>query len=168
MSQQNKAPSFGTDFLPHMLKQVYSDGKWHEAEIVPFGKIPLSPATAVLHYGQEIFEGFKAYRQPDSSVCLFRADRNLLRMNESAERLCMPALDTVATLKNIERLLQIDVTKIPVSPQTVYIRPFMFATDEIIKVRPSNSYLFCVVSCVVGDYFGGGDPRGVRLRGGGW
>ena len=155
---------FGSDFTPHILKQGYADGRWEKAEIVPFESFTLSPATVVFHYGQEIFEGFKAYRQPDGSCCLFRPQRNLARLNKSAARLSMPAIDEKQALADISALIRADKTKIPERPETLYIRPFMFGTDAVIRVNPSATYTFCTIVCVVGDYFGGGVARGVRLR----
>jgi branched-chain amino acid aminotransferase len=147
-----------------MLVQHYKDGVWGKAEIQPFGPFTLSPATVVFHYGQEIFEGFKAYRQPDGSICLFRPERNLERMNASAERLCMPQINVKATLADICKLIKQEQTHVPTRPHTLYIRPCMIGTDTVIKVHPSPTCIFFVITCVVGDYFAGDDPRGVRLR----
>ena len=163
MAEQGK-PGFGADFTPHMILQHYQDGHWGPADVVPFGPFTLSPSSVVFHYGQEIFEGFKAYRQPDGAVCLFRPEQNLQRLNRSAERLRMPQVDVPATLHAIERLVQVDHDRVPERPNTLYIRPCMFATDTVIKVSPSSRYIFCIMSCVVGDYFAGTDSRGVRLR----
>ena len=118
----------------------------------------------VLHYAQEIFEGFKVYRQPDGSVCLFRPRRNLERFNNSAARLCMPAVDIPTTLDSIVELIRRDADHLPQRPQTLYVRPCMIATDTVIGVHPSHSYLCFVIMCVVGEYFGAQDPLGVRLR----
>ena len=164
MAEQKKSPSFGSAFTPHMLVQRYANGAWGKAEIVPYESFSLPPSTVVFHYGQELFEGFKAYRQPDESVCLFRPDRNLARLNNSAARLCMPAVDTAAVCADVSRLIKTDRDHLPARPQTLYIRPCMIATDTVIKVNPSSSYIFFVIVCVVGDYFAGSDPRGVRLR----
>ena len=155
---------FGSQFTAHMLRQYYENGAWQKAEVVPFSSFSLSPATVVFHYGQEIFEGFKANRQPDGSCCLFRPDRNLARMNKSGARLSMPAIDEKQTLADICALLRTDKDEIPERPETLYLRPFMFGNDAVIRVNPSGSYIFCTIVCVVGEYFGGGDPRGVRLR----
>ncbi|MCW8130804.1 MAG: branched-chain amino acid aminotransferase [Planctomycetota bacterium] len=163
MAEKGK-PGFGADFTPHMALQHYQDGAWGPLEIVPFAPFSLSPSTVVFHYGQEIFEGFKAYRQPDGSVCLFRPEQNLKRLNNSAERLCMPKVDIDATLQAIDKLIATDRATIPDRPNTLYLRPCMFGTDTVIKVNPSGTYIFSVMICVVGDYFGGADPRGVRLR----
>jgi len=164
MAADSKSPAFGTAFTQHMLVQHFRDGKWTTAEIVPYGPFTLSPSAVVFHYGQEIFEGFKAYRQPDNSLCLFRPDRNLARLNNSARRLCMATIDEKQVLADIVKLVKTDAAEIPPRPNTLYIRPAMIATDTVIKVNPSAQYTFFVIACVVGDYFGGGDPRGVRLR----
>ena len=164
MAGVSAGPGFGSSFTTHMLRQRYADGVWGKARITPFENFTLSPATVVLHYGQEIFEGFKVYRQPDGSPSLFRADRNLARLNKSAARLCMPAIDERQTLEDIRELIRADRQFLPERPQSLYVRPCMFGTDAVIRVNPSLTYEFFVVICVVGDYFGGGDPRGVRLR----
>ncbi|MGD0089254.1 MAG: branched-chain amino acid aminotransferase [Planctomycetota bacterium] len=164
MADDKKGPGFGSAFTPHMLVQHYKDGVWAKAEIQPFGPFTLSPATVVFHYGQEIFEGFKAYRQPDGSISLFRPDRNLARLNASAARLCMPQVDTAAVLSDICRLIKTERECVPPRPYTLYIRPCMIGTDTVIKVHPSPTCIFFVITCVVGDYFAGQDPRGVRLR----
>lgn len=163
MAEDKKGPGFGSAFAPHMLVQHYKDGVWGKAEIQPFGPFTLSPATVVFHYGQEIFEGFKAYRQPDGSVCLFRPDRNLARLNASAARLCMPQVEVRAVLSDICRLIRTDAAQVPQRPHTLYIRPCMIGTDTVIKVHPSPTCIFFVITCVVGEYFAGQDPRGVRL-----
>lgn len=157
-------PGFGAAFTSHMLIQHYKDGAWSKAQILPYGPFTLPPSSVVFHYGQEIFEGFKAYRQPDGSLCLFRPDRNLARLNASAARLCMATVDAAQVLHDIQKLLKADQGFIPERPNTLYVRPNMIATDTVIKVNPSASYIFCVIVCVVGDYFAGQDPRGVRLR----
>jgi branched-chain amino acid aminotransferase len=164
MAAETRSPAFGSAFTPHMLVQKYADGKWSPAEIVPYGPFSFSPSAVVFHYGQEIFEGFKGYRQPDNSIALFRPDRNLARMNNSAKRLCMAAIDEKQVLADVVRLVKADAEHLPPRPMSLYIRPAMIATDTVIKVNPSAQYTFFVIACVVGDYFGGGDPRGVRLR----
>jgi len=165
MSEEKKGPGFGSAFAPHMLVQHYKDASgWAKAEFQPFGPFTLSPATVVFHYGQEIFEGFKAYRQPDGSISLFRPDRNLARLNASAARLCMPQVDAKILLADICRLIKLDASCVPQRPYTLYIRPCMIGTDTVIKVHPSPACLLFVITCVVGEYFAGEDPRGVRLR----
>ena len=164
MADAKPDPGFGKIFTPHMLLQNYQNGAWEAPKIVKYGPFKLPPATVVFHYGQEIFEGFKAYRQPDGTVCLFRPERNLARLNHSAERLCMPAVDVPSTLTWIGKLIKKDKDQAPERPHTLYIRPCMFGTDQVIKVSPSSSYIFFVVISIVGDYFGGDNPLGVRLR----
>jgi branched-chain amino acid aminotransferase len=164
MAEEAQGPGFGRVFAAHMLTQRYHDGAWEKAKLVKYSPFKLSPATVVFHYGQEIFEGFKAYRQPDGSVCLFRPDKNLSRLNTSAARLCMPAIDVPAVIADIGRLIKKNKAQIPTPPQTFYMRPCMIGTDEIIKVSPSSSYLFFVIVSIVSEYFGGNNPCGVRLR----
>jgi branched-chain amino acid aminotransferase len=164
MAQNTQGPAFGTAFTPHMLVQHYANRAWGRSEIIPYASFSLPPAAVVFHYGQEIFEGFKAYKQPDGSVSLFRADRNFARLNASAARLCMPAIDIPAALADVGRLVKADKSLVPERPHTLYLRPCMIATDAVIKVNPSTTYTYFVIICVVGDYFGGSDPRGVRLR----
>jgi branched-chain amino acid aminotransferase len=164
MAQSAQGPAFGTAFTPHMLVQRYEKNSWGKSEIIPYGSFSLPPAAVVFHYGQEIFEGFKAYKQPDGSVSLFRPDKNFARLNASATRLCMPNIDIKASIADVGRLIKTDKTQIPTRPHTLYVRPCMIATDAVIKVNPSSTYTYFVIICVVGDYFGGSDPRGVRLR----
>ena len=157
-------PGFGAVFTPHMLVQRYQDGAWGASEIVPYGSFTLPPSAVVFHYGQEIFEGFKVFRQPDGSAAMFRPDRNIARLNASATRLCMPQVDNAKVVADIARLIQKDKAELPERPQTLYVRPCMIGTDAVIKVNPSSTYIFFVIVSLVGDYFGGSDPRGVRLR----
>lgn len=157
-------PGFGALFTPHMLVQKFRNNAWDSAEIVPYASFSLSPATVVFHYGQEIFEGFKAYRQPNGSICMFRPDRNLARLNASATRLCMPPIDAEKTAEKIASLIKLDQAEVPQRPHTLYVRPCMIATDTVIKVNPSTTYTFFVILSIVGDYFAGKDARGVRLR----
>ncbi|MFH0937956.1 MAG: branched-chain amino acid aminotransferase, partial [Planctomycetota bacterium] len=164
MTDAKPDPGFGKIFTPHMLLQNYRNGVWETPKIVKYGPFKLNPATVVFHYGQEIFEGFKAYRQPDGSVCLFRPERNLARFNHSAERLCMATIDITSILAWITKLIKKDKEQIPERPHTLYIRPCMFGADQAVKVSPSSSYIFFTIISIVGDYFGGDNPLGVRLR----
>lgn len=164
MTEAKKAPAFGTQFTPFMLRQSYRDGRWHPAEIVPYGAFALTPASAVFHYAQELFEGLKAYRQPDGSVALFRPDRNFARLNRSAERMCMPQMDERAALADLVRFVAHEAAQVPAAPWSLYLRPCMFGSDQVIRVKPAAEYEYFVVACVVGDYFAGDDARGVRLR----
>jgi branched-chain amino acid aminotransferase len=164
MTQAKKAPAFGTQFTPHMLRQSHRDGRWQPAEIVPYGPYALSPASAVFHYAQELFEGLKAYRQPDGSVALFRPDRNFARLNRSAERMCMPQMDERQALADLVRFVAKEAAQVPDAPWSLYLRPCMFGADQVIRVKAAADYEYFVVACVVGDYFAGDDARGVRLR----
>ncbi len=157
-------PGFGAVFTPHMLVQRYQDSAWGPSEIIPYGAFTLPPSAVVFHYGQEIFEGFKVYRQPDGSAAMFRPDANIARLNSSATRLCMPQVDSAKTIAEIARLIKTDKAELPARPMTLYVRPCMIGTDAVIKVNPSSTYIFFTIVSLVGDYFGASDPRGVRLR----
>ncbi|GAC1369745.1 MAG: branched-chain amino acid aminotransferase [Hymenobacter sp.] len=152
---------FGKFFADHMLVVDYRDGEWQEAQIVPFGDFTVSPANSALHYGQAIFEGMKAYHQADGSVGLFRPLDNWARFNTSAERMCMPTVPEDLFMQGLRELLRVDAAWVPTRPgYSLYIRPFMFATDGFIGVRPSESYRFIIFTCPVGLYF----SKPVRVR----
>jgi branched-chain amino acid aminotransferase len=145
---------FGTIFSDHMLVADWKSGKWDEPRIVPFGPMPLSPAASALHYGQSIFEGFKAFRLKDGGVALFRVADNLARMQRSAQRLAMPELDTPAFIDGIIELVRQDREWVPQNEgSSLYIRPVYFAMEETLLVRPATSYRFAVMTCPVGPYF---------------
>lgn len=145
---------FGKVFSDHMFIADFIDGKWTNARIVPYEPIPLSPAISALHYGQSIFEGLKAYRDQEGKPQVFRPDANHRRMNKSAERLCMPAISEKYFLGGLMALLEVDQAWIPQNPNnSLYIRPFMFATDEYVGIRPSESYRFIIFCCPVGSYY---------------
>ena len=146
---------FGKFFTDHMFLLDYSPaGGWHGARIVPFGDIPLSPATMALHYGQELFEGLKAYRTADNKIQMFRPRDNVARLNESCDRLCIPRLDPDDALTAIKALVELDSDWVPRAPDTsLYIRPFIIATDPFVGVRPSETYLFIVILSPVGAYY---------------
>lgn len=148
---------FGKYFTDHMLVMDYRDGKWQEPEIVPYQPFAMDPSTCVLHYGQGIFEGLKAYKDSNGKVTLFRPYDNFRRMNRSAERLCMPTLDVEETVENLKKLVMIDEDWIPTAPGTsLYIRPTMIATDEMLGVHPSHSYRFFIILSPVGSYYAAG------------
>lgn len=149
---------FGRIFSDHMFLAEYDEGRgWHDARIVPYGPLPLDPAAMTLHYGQEIFEGLKAYRGKGGAVCLFRPSANFERMNRSAERLCMPALPVGDALRALEALIRIDGDWIPARRGTsLYVRPVMIATEPGLGVRPAGRYLFFIIAGPVGNYY----PRG--------
>lgn len=145
---------FGKVFSDHMFMADYIDGKWTLPRIVPYEPIPLSPAISALHYGQSIFEGLKAYRDQAGHPQVFRPEANHKRMNKSAERLCMPAISKEFFIGGLMELLKVDQDWIPSKPDnSLYIRPFMFATDEYVGIRPSENYRFIIFCCPVGAYY---------------
>ena len=148
---------FGKYFTDHMFVMEYSDGEgWHNARIVPFDYIPIHPASTVLHYGAEIFEGMKAYRTADGYQ-MFRPIENVRRMNDSAERLCLPLLDEDFTLKALETLITLEYDWIPDLPGTsLYIRPFMFGNDESLGVHAVHNATFVIILSPVGSYYAEG------------
>ncbi len=155
------APGFGqhyTDFMAH-ARWTVEDG-WGGAEIVPFGPVQLSPAAAVLHYGQEIFEGLKAFRHADGSVWTFRPERNAERMQRSARRLALPELSVEDFLASLTALTAADEPWVPeaTSEESLYLRPFMFASEEFLGVRAAHLVDYYVIASPAGPYF----PRGVQ------
>lgn len=153
-------PGFGRAFTDHMAVIRYSvDKGWHDAKITPRGPISIDPACAVLHYAQEIFEGLKAYRMPDGGAALFRPERNAQRFRESAVRLAMPELPEELFLESVRRLVDIDRAWIPaMEGASLYLRPFMFASETFLGVKPSSEYLYMVIASPAGAYFKGGAP----------
>ncbi len=151
---------FGTYFSDHMFLMNYTEGQgWHDARIVPYGPLSLEPTTMVLHYAQEIFEGLKAYRTADGRVQLFRPTENIARMNRSAEKLCIPHIPEDVYLDALKTLVEVDQDWVPSEPDTsLYIRPFVFATDPHLGVHVAHTYLFCIVTSPVGCYY----PEGLN------
>jgi len=146
-------PGFGRVFSDHMVTIRYSDADhWHDARIEPRGPISMDPAAAVLHYAQEIFEGLKAYKTGDGAT-LFRPRENARRFQQSAERLAMPVLPEELFLEAVDQLVSIDRAWIPDGDGSLYIRPFMFANEIFLGVKPSSDYLFIVIASSVGSYF---------------
>lgn len=152
------SPRFGTVFTDHMARVSYShDGGWHDRRVEPYGPLQLDPATAVLHYGQEIFEGLKAYRHADGSVWTFRPQANAARFARSAQRLALPVLSEADFIGAIEALVRTDVAWVPSGEETsLYLRPFMYASEPFLGVRPSLETEFLVIASPVGPYFAGG------------
>jgi branched-chain amino acid aminotransferase len=145
---------FGKVFSDHMYTVDFIDGEWQEPQILPYGDMSVSPAVSALHYGQAIFEGMKAYRQADGSVALFRPRDNWARLNSSAERMCMPTIPEDLFMNGLKELVRLDADWVPASQgSALYIRPFMFATDGFIGVRPSANYRFMIFTCPVNIYF---------------
>ncbi len=152
-----KDPGFGRVFTDHMVTIRWTrDRGWHDAELRAREPISLDPAAAVLHYGQEIFEGLKAYTRADGSIALFRPDQNAQRFQASAARLAMPELPESVFLQAVDELVKIDSVWIPGEEGSLYLRPFMFATEAFLGVRPSYEYLFVLIASSVGAYFKGG------------
>ena len=147
---------FGRTFTDHMALVDYEVTRgWYEPRIVPYEALSLDPASAVLHYGQAMFEGLKAFRGADHKVRLFRIERHCRRMSEGAGRLCMPAVDTALMREAIEGLVRVDSEWVPSAPGTaLYIRPTLIATEPFLGVRPSKRYLFFVIASPVGPYAG--------------
>jgi branched-chain amino acid aminotransferase len=154
----DSALGFGKIFSDHMFLMEYSQERgWHDARVAPYGPIPLDPASMVLHYGQEIFEGMKAYRGHGGTICLFRPRMNFERMNRSAARLCMPEISADDQLQAVSALLRADKDWIPASRGTsLYVRPAMIATEAGLGVRPSTEYLFFIITGPVGNYYARG------------
>jgi branched-chain amino acid aminotransferase len=157
-------PGFGRVFTDHMVTIRYSETKgWYDARLEPFGSISLSPATAALHYGQEIFEGLKAYTTPAGEVTLFRPDANARRFNVTAQRMAMPSLPEELFVRALCTLIEHDRDWVPTQAgDSLYLRPFMFATDPFLGVRPSSEYLFMVIASPARSYFAG-DGRPVTV-----
>ena len=146
---------FGTVFTDHMFVMDYSsrDG-WHDARVVPYGPISMSPAASVLHYGTEVFEGLKAYRTPDGSVQLFRPWENVARLNRSCERLGLPQIDPEDGLQAIKTVVDIDRDWVPSDPGTsLYIRPFLFSLDPMLALHGVHEAMFVVILSPSGSYF---------------
>jgi branched-chain amino acid aminotransferase len=147
---------FGKVFSDHMFWCEYKNGKWGEAEIKPYGKIEVSPALHTLHYGQAIFEGQKAYRMANGKVGIFRAHDNFLRLNKSAERMCIPAIPEEIFTKGLRTLVELDQEWVPRDESiSLYIRPFMYGSSEFIAARPSEEYVFCILTSPSGPYYSG-------------
>jgi branched-chain amino acid aminotransferase len=152
------APGFGKHFTDHMVTATWTPGAgWHAAGVVPYGPFQLDPAAAVLHYAQEIFEGLKAYRHADGTVWAYRPEANAERMARSARRLALPELPAEDFLAAIDLLVRRDIDWVPSGEeQSLYLRPFMFAKEAFLGVRPAAEVVFAVIACPVGSYFSGG------------
>jgi branched-chain amino acid aminotransferase len=145
---------FGKVFSDHMLVMEYKNGEWQDPSIEPFGPITFHPATSAIHYGQSIFEGMKANKSEEGDVLIFRPDMNAKRFQESCERMCMPLIPEDLFVECVRKLVEIDKNWIPNTPgYSLYIRPFMFSTDEFVGIRPSDSYKFIIFTCPVGAYY---------------
>ncbi len=151
--------SFGKLFTDHMFIMDYDEGEgWHSPRIVPYGPIEIEPSAMCLHYGQEVFEGLKAYHTADGRKLLFRPDRNMARLNISNERLCIPKIDEAFGVEAIKKLVEVDKDWIPTAKGTsLYIRPFIFAVDPMIGVHPAKHLKFIIILSPVGAYY----PKGI-------
>lgn len=151
---------FGTIFTDHMFVMDYETGKgWHDARIVPYQPISLEPSAMVFHYGQEMFEGLKAYKTEDGRTLLFRPGKNIERANNTNRRICIPEIPEEDFLQAIKELVKTDEAWIPVKPGTsLYVRPFVIATDPFLGVRPSDTYMFIIILSPVGAYY----PEGLN------
>lgn len=153
--------TFGTIFTDHMFEMDYEEGKgWYDPRVVPYHKLELDPSSMVFHYGQEMFEGLKAYKTADGRILLFRPDKNIERANRSNHRLCIPEIPEDVFLEALKAVVSADQDWIPTKPGTsLYIRPFVIATDPFLGVRPSHTYKFMIILSPVGAYYASGlDP----------
>jgi branched-chain amino acid aminotransferase len=159
-----RAPRFGESFTDHMaLVDWTRDRGWHDPRVVPLAPLPIHPATGVLHYAQEIFEGLKVYRHPDGSLHLFRPELNARRFRGSARRLALPELPEDLFLASLDALIGADAGWVPAAPgHSLYLRPFAIASETFLGVRPSDEARYCVIAGPAGAYFPGGDA-GVAL-----
>ncbi len=146
---------FGKIFTDHMFIMDYTtDKKWHNARIVPFGNLSIHPASTVLHYGSEIFEGLKAYRRADGKVQMFRPIENIRRMNRSAERMCLPQIPEDIALEVLGTFVSLEQDWTPSAPGTsLYLRPFMFGNDETLGVHAVHNATFIIIASPVGSYY---------------
>ena len=151
---------FGVHFTDHMFVMDYVEGKgWHNASIEAYAPISLDPSAMVFHYGQAVFEGLKAYLSPEGEIIFFRPEKNLERLAHSNERLCIPAINNDFVLECLKKLVTIEKEWIPTKPGTsLYIRPFIIATDPHVGVRPSTSYKLMIILSPVGAYY----PEGLN------
>jgi branched-chain amino acid aminotransferase len=145
---------FGKVYTDHMFMADYRDGQWQNLRIMPYGNIPMSPATPAIHYGQSIFEGMKAYTGASGEALIFRALDNWKRLNISAERMCMPSVPDELFMEALSALIDVDRQWIPSTPgSSLYIRPFLFSADEYIGIRPSQNFTFMIILSPVGAYY---------------
>ena len=156
--QDESKLGFGKKFTDHMFVMDYTEGEgWHDARIVPYAPFPLDPATVVFHYAQEIFEGMKAYRTADDTIQLFRPECNAKRMQDSADRLCIPKIPVEDYIQAVEALVDVDRDWVPHSDgASLYIRPFVFANDVGLGVHASKHYIFCIICAPSGAYYAEG------------
>lgn len=154
---------FGKSFSDHMVEMDYIDGEWKTPVIRPYGPINMEPSLSVMHYGQAVYEGMKAFRKADGEVCLFRPDMNVKRLNVSAERICIPTIPEDLQLQLLEKLISLDQQWVPDQDGgSLYIRPFIIGADNFIGLRPASTYKFLIITCPVGKYFA--KPVNVKIE----
>ncbi len=154
-------PPFGQHHTDHMVSIDYTDGQgWHDAAVLPYGPIELDPSAIVLHYAQEVFEGLKAYRWADGSIVSFRPEANAARLRSSARRLAIPELPEEVFIESLRQLIAVDGAWVPPAggEESLYLRPFVFATEPGLGVRPAKQYRYLVIASPAGAYF----PRGIK------
>ena len=151
---------FGKTFTDHMFLMDYTAGQgWHDGRIVPYGPFQLEPSAMVFHYAQEVFEGLKAYRNPQGGVQLFRPIENARRINSSCERMCIPQIPEETFVAAVEQLVELEAGWVPDQKGTsLYIRPFIIATTPSLGVHAAHDYIFCIITCPVGSYY----PEGIN------
>jgi len=153
------SPGFGKTFTDHMVLATWTSGRgWHDARVTAYGPLSLDPSAAVLHYAQEIFEGMKAYRHQDGSIWTFRPEANAARFARSAARLALPVLDEADFIESLRQLVSVDRAWVPAAggEGSLYLRPFMFASEAFLGVRPAARVTYCVIASPAGPYFAGG------------
>src|SRR6476660_195621 len=153
-------PGFGKTFTDHMVLATWSAGRgWHSGQVTPYGPLSLMPSAAVLHYAQEIFEGMKAYRHADGSIWTFRPEANAARFSRSARRLALPELPEADFVESLRALVDVDQAWVPAGDageKSLYLRPFMFASEAFLGVRPAQQVTYSVIASPAGAYFSGG------------
>ena len=154
---------FGKLFSDHMLTMDFNNGNWSKPKIIPYGDISLSPANSAIHYGQSCFEGMKAHRDQNGDIVLFRPYENARRFNNSNKRMCIPEINEDLFVNSILELISIDKNWVPQNlDHSLYIRPFIFASDPYIGIKPSDSYKFIIFTCPVGSYYT--EPVSVKVE----
>ena len=164
LPKTDKPLPFGQLRTNHMFLMNYRGGAWVDPRIVPYGEIALMPGAMCLHYGQTIFEGAKAFIHDDGGIYLFRYDKNCERLNHSASNLCMPEIPVEDQMEATLRLVDVERGWCPAMPESsLYIRPFMFATQDSLGVKPAAEYIYCIMLSPAGPYYAGGFSKAIRL-----
>ncbi|WKV11896.1 branched-chain amino acid aminotransferase [Marivirga harenae] len=154
---------FGKVYSDHMFIADYEDGQWSDLRIVPYADLSMAPASSVIHYGQSVFEGLKAYKNSKGEAVVFRPEANAKRLNKSAERMCIPEVPEELFIQAMTELLNLDSAWIPNKENTaLYVRPFAFAMDDYIGIKPSEKYRFMIITCPVGAYYS--EPVKVKIE----